>query len=176
MIKRFFFLMLVLLGLVFLFFKGLFLNPQELPLAQLDKPAPAFTLPLLDNLSRVVTEQDLKGHITVIHVWASWCASCKNELPLLMRIAQDKKIRLIGVNYRDQVEDAQQWLKNYGNPYEWTIFDPNADLGFNWGVYGTPETFIVDQLGVIRYRLSGPLSEKTVKNVLLRTIKGLEDE
>jgi len=176
MMKRFLFLMLFLMGLVLLFFKGLFLNPKELPLAQLDKSAPAFTLPLLDNLSRVVTEQDLKGRTTVVHVWASWCSSCKNELPILMRIAEDKKIHLIGVNYRDQVEPAQQWLKNYGNPYEWTIFDPNGDLGFNWGVYGTPETFIVDRFGVIRYRLSGPLTDRTYNNVLLRTIRDIEHE
>lgn len=163
--KRFMLIPLFFIGLIFLLLKGLSLDPKALPLAQINQPVPPFTLPLLGNLSKIVTEQDLTGRMTVVHFWASWCPSCRKELPLLFRLSQNKAIHLVGVNYRDEMRVAEHWLKNDGNPYEWTIFDPNGDLGFNWGVYGTPETFIIDENGVIRYRLSGPLSEKTVNEI-----------
>lgn len=175
--KRFLVMVPILLlsGLLLLFVKGLALNPKELPSALLQKPVPVFTLPRLDNLSKVVTEQDFKNKVTVVHFWATWCHACRRELPLLMKIAADKKIQLISVNYRDQVADAQFWLNSYGDPYEYTIFDPNGDLGFRLGLYGTPETFVIDKKGLIQLRLSGPLSEKIYQEVVLRLVGELND-
>jgi len=139
---------------------GLRLDPRKIPSPLVDKPLPAFSLPTLANPKKSLTNADFHGRVAVINVWASWCAACKQEHPVLMRIAGEKMIPLIGLNYKDKRNDALGVLKNEGNPYADILVDADGRVGLDWGVYGVPETFVVDKNGVIRYKQIGPINEE----------------
>lgn len=145
-------LLFIVLG-VFLY-KGLFLNPQAMPSALEGQPVPAFKLLTVRQGDRVVTKADLKGDLYLLNVWATWCAGCKIEHPYLLDISKSG-VPIYGVNYRDTIENANKWLQDYRDPYQFSIFDVNGDLGVNLGVYGAPETFLVDHKGIIRMRYAG---------------------
>lgn len=131
-------------------------DPGAVPSPLIGKAVPAFTLPTLDGTG-TVTEADLRGGVTVLNIFASWCLPCRAEHPVLMRIAADRKVRVIGLNYKDKPEDAKKWLAELGNPYAVIASDLKGRVAIDFGVYGVPETFIVDARGIIRYKHVGPI-------------------
>lgn len=155
--------------------KGLSINPRELPSALIGKPFPAFSLPSLQQPKQLLSAADLPARPVLVNVWATWCPSCKVEHPQLVSIARDDGIPIIGLNYKDDAPAAKQWLKQYDNPYMFNIFDPEGKLGFNLGVYGAPETYILDAGGIIRYRHAGPIDKKTWKT-MRNIVRDLERE
>lgn len=161
----------VLIGVLLAY--GLSLDPRKIPSPLVDKPLPAFSLPTLENPKKVVTNTDLHGKVVIINVWASWCAACKVEHPVLMAFTQRQAAPLIGLNYKDAPEDALAVLKADGNPYKVSLLDRDGRTGIDWGVYGVPETFVVDKEGVIRYKHIGPISAEDIQDTLLPLLEKL---
>ncbi|RDE18032.1 DsbE family thiol:disulfide interchange protein [Motiliproteus coralliicola] len=156
-------------------FKGLSLNPRELPSALVGKPFPAFELSALQDQAKQLTKVDLPKQPHLVNIWATWCPSCKVEHPQLLSIARDDNIPIVGLNYKDTAPEAQKWLRVYENPYVFNIFDPKGKLGFDLGVYGAPETYIVDAKGIVRYRHAGPIDVETWKT-MRNIVRDLERE
>lgn len=152
---------------------GLKLDPRKIPSPLVDKPLPAFSLPTLDSPSRSLSNEDFKGKVVLINVWASWCAACRQEHPLLMEVARAKQVPLIGLNYKDKREDGLRVLRTEGNPYDVSLVDADGRVGIDWGVYGVPETFVIDKTGVIRYKYIGPISVQDWEKILLPLIQKL---
>lgn len=136
---------------------GLKLDPRYVPSPLIDKPAPEFSLPVLGQAGQKVTSQELQGKVWMMNVWASWCAACKIEHPVLLDMA-NKGALLVGLNYKDTDTNARAWLNQYQNPYTTVIVDTDGRTGIDWGVYGVPETFLIDQAGNIRYKHIGPVA------------------
>ena len=170
---------LVLLPLViFLMLVALFLtrlysgDPSRIPSALIGNPAPQINLPAVAGLDRNgqpvpgIDAAGFKGAVTVVNVWASWCAPCHDEAPLLMRLAQDNRLRVIGINYKDKPENARRFLGRYGNPFAAAGADENGRAAIEWGVYGVPETFVVGRDARIAYKLVGPITPDNLDNVL----------
>lgn len=157
-VKLFIPLALFVLLSIFLY-QGLSKDPNELPSALVGKPVPAFALPALDNPEKIITEKAYKGQAHLINVWATWCPSCKVEHPYLLKLAE-MGIPIVGLNYKDESRAALAVLDATGNPYVDNIFDKEGRLGLDLGVYGAPETFIVDAKGIVRYRLAGVIDEE----------------
>ena len=143
---------------------GLNLNPREVPSPLIDKPAPDFTLPALSNPQNNLSRSDLVQEVSLFNVWASWCVACREEHPVLMELARQDKVKIYGLNYKDLREDALRWLKQFGDPYVESAQDLEGQVGIDWGVYGVPETFIVDRQGSIRYKHIGPVTPEIVEN------------
>lgn len=141
---------------------GLTLNPRELPSTMLGKQAPAFTLSTLADSQASFSPDDLKGQRWILNVWASWCVSCRYEHPLLNEIAEKTDIPIIGLNYKDDADDARKWLQERGDPYTKTALDSSGDVGIDWGVYGVPETFVIDEQGLVIYKHAGPITADIV--------------
>ena len=158
---------------VFLY-RGLYLNPAELPSAMIGKPFPAFNLPNVQG-DRQLTEADLKGKPALVNVWATWCISCRVEHPVLTKLA-DQGVLIYGVNYKDVNEDAKKWLKDFHNPYQLDINDADGSLGLNLGVYGAPETFLIDSKGIIRHKFVGVIDETVWREQLAGKYQALVDE
>ena len=156
---------------------GLKLNPRDVSSPLIDKPVPKFTLPLLKGAGRSFSPSELRGQVWVLNVWASWCVACRSEHPVLNHmVKQNSDIILVGLNYKDQKTDALAWLNNFGDPYRYTVVDSDGRVGIDWGVYGVPESFIVDKQGIIRYKHTGPVDTEAVTNVLLPLIRKLSEE
>jgi cytochrome c biogenesis protein CcmG/thiol:disulfide interchange protein DsbE len=153
---------------------GLRLDPREVPSPLIDKPAPAFTLPRLDDPAVQVAATELKGQVVVLNVWASWCVPCLAEHPLVTELARSTKARVVGLNYKDQAEDAARWLQRHGNPYEMVLTDREGRVGIDYGVYGVPETFIIDKQGVIRHKHVGPITPQALQEEILPLVKKLD--
>ena len=170
---RYFAPLAVLLLVAGLFWVGLGLQPGVVPSPLIGKPAPAFELPLLDDPARTFRHTDLAGRVTLVHVWATWCVVCRAEHPTLLAFARRGIVPVVGYNYRDDRELAREWLAEAGNPYELTLFDPAGDVAIDWGVYGTPETFVVDRAGVIRYKHVGPLTDALIERELMPLLESL---
>lgn len=169
------FLPLALLAAVgLLFWVGLSLNPTLVPSPLIGQPAPAFDLPRLGASDERFTTQDLRGRVTMIHVWASWCVTCRAEHSTLAAFAERGVVPVIGFNYRDQEPAARRWLETLGNPYELVVVDADGRVGTDFGVYGTPETFIVDHEGIIRYKHVGPLTESLIESHIMPLLAQLE--
>lgn len=149
----------VLVGLLALLGYGLQQDPREVPSPLIGKPAPAFDLPSLDG-SAQVTPQDLRGRPVLVNFFASWCAGCQIEHPVLMKLAREHGVEIVGMDYKDTRADAQQWLARHGNPYRSLIADEQGRAGLDWGVYGVPETYLLDADGRILYKQIGPMSER----------------
>jgi cytochrome c biogenesis protein CcmG/thiol:disulfide interchange protein DsbE len=147
-------------------------DPSRIPSALIGREAPQTDLAPLDGLVRDgvqvpgLAANDFKGNVTLLNVWASWCVPCHDEAPLLVQLAQDKRIRIAGINYKDQAENARRFLGRYGNPFAAIGVDGNGRAAIEWGVYGVPETFIVGRDGRIAYKLVGPITEENMENVL----------
>lgn len=139
--------------------KGLRLNPTELPSALIGKPVPRFSIPEVSQSNKNITESIFKGQVAILHVWSSWCTACQKESEFIQTIAKNHKLYIIGLNYYDDLKSAKDWLAAKGNPYQVNLFDKEGRLAIDFGVYGTPETFIIDKNGIIRYRHVGPLNE-----------------
>ncbi len=150
--------LVVFLVMAIFLWRGLSLNPQELPSALVGKTLPEFELPVLSE-TRKVDQKDIVGEPFLLNVWATWCPTCINEHPFLMEL-QERGIKIIGLNYKDEDAKAVAWLQRLGDPYQFNIVDAEGRLGLHLGVYGAPETFIVDKDGVVKYRHAGDLNER----------------
>ncbi|QSX33437.1 DsbE family thiol:disulfide interchange protein [Shewanella avicenniae] len=167
-------ILFVVLG-VFLY-QGLYLNPKELDSALEGRPVPEFNLETLDDAGVKITNHDLKGQVYIMNVWATWCPSCKYEHPYLLKLARQNIVPIYGINYRDQRELAVEELKHQGDPYTQNIYDPDGRLGLDLGVYGAPESFIVDHNGIIRFRYAGPIDMKVWQETIFPMIQQLKQE
>lgn len=155
---------------------GLGLNPHEVPSPLVGKPAPAFTLPQLHDPKKQFSSQDMKGKVWMLNVWASWCVSCKEEHPLLVALAEQKILPIYGLDYKDKPEDAELWLKKGGDPYTLSVMDSEGRIGIDYGVYGVPETYVIDKKGVIRYKQIGPITSQSLSENILPLVAKLEKE
>ncbi len=165
--------LVVFLGLVALFLIRLYAgDPSRIPSALIGHPAPQTDLPPIAGLERNgqhvpgIDAADFKGGVTVVNVWASWCVPCHDEAPLLMRLAQDSRLRVVGINYKDEPENARRFLGRYGNPFAAAGADQNGRAGIDWGVYGVPETFVVGRDARIAYKLVGAINADNLDTVL----------
>jgi cytochrome c biogenesis protein CcmG/thiol:disulfide interchange protein DsbE len=165
----------IFLGVALFLYRGLYLNPTELPSALIGKPFPAFALPSLDDPARTLTQDDLKGKPALVNVWATWCPSCRAEHPVLNQLTQMGVI-IHGVNYKDQRAPAQKWLRELHNPYQLNIEDAKGSLGLDLGVYGAPETFFIDAQGIIRHKFVGTIDERVWREQLAPLYQQLVDE
>lgn len=162
-------------GLVWVLWQGLMSPKTHNTAPQLDKPAPVFHLAdLFDNNS--IDNDIFIGQVSLVNFWASWCAACHDEHAMLLQIATQYGVPIIGVNYKDENADAKAWLSRFGNPYQYVISDIKGDMGMDWGVIAVPETFIVDELGIIRYKQSGPINSTLWEETLWPRIMMLQKE
>lgn len=155
--------------------RGLNLNPREVPSPLIDKPAPAFTLPLLGKPEQRMAREQMLGQVWVLNVWASWCVPCRAEHPLLMALAARKLAPVVGLNYKDKADAAQIFLDRLGDPFQATVVDADGRVAIDYGVYGVPETFVIDKQGVIRLKHIGPLTPEVIQEriePLLRKLNG----
>jgi len=153
---------------------GLKLDPREVPSPLIDKPAPKFALARLDDAAKTVRLDDLKGKVFILNVWASWCVACREEHPLLLDFAKKRVVPVYGLNYKDTRPDATAWLARFGNPYEASFFDEDGRVGLDFGVYGVPETFVVDGNGVIRMKHIGPITPEVLANKIEPLLRKLD--
>jgi cytochrome c biogenesis protein CcmG/thiol:disulfide interchange protein DsbE len=165
-----FLVMVVFLGI------GLKLDPHEVPSPLINKPAPAFTLPQLHEPQKTFSPADMKGKVWLLNVWASWCVSCRQEHIYLTEFARDGSINLMGLNYKDEPAAAMQWLERLGNPYKISISDIDGMAGLDWGVYGVPETFIIDKKGIVRHKQTGPVDPTILQTIIMPLIEQLNRE
>jgi cytochrome c biogenesis protein CcmG/thiol:disulfide interchange protein DsbE len=152
---------------------GLSLNPREVPSPLVGKPAPEFSLPRLDQPGEKLSPEALRGKVWVLNVWASWCAPCRDEIPVLMKLARTKTVPIYGLNYKDRRDDALGLLKQLGDPYVASAVDVDGRVGIDYGVYGVPETYVIDQAGVIRLKHIGPVTPETVEKKIAPLVKEL---
>lgn len=153
--------LVVFLLLAAVLYAGFSLNdPHVLPSALLNKPFPKFSLPSLDHPDQRIDEGALRGQIHLVNVWGTWCPTCASEHPELLRISREEGVPILGINYKDEAALAQQWIQTRGNPYAMSVVDQDGKLGLDLGVYGAPETFLVDAQGVIRYKLIGDVNPR----------------
>jgi cytochrome c biogenesis protein CcmG/thiol:disulfide interchange protein DsbE len=164
-------LFVVLVGFLW---HGLSLNPREVPSPLIGKPAPGFELTRLDQPAKAVSEKDLRGQVWLLNVWASWCVSCMEEHPILVQFARQNVVPIYGLNYKDKREDALSWLAKHGDPYTMSLSDPEGRVGIDYGVYGVPETYVIDKTGVIRYKRIGPVTEEVLAQKILPLVKELK--
>ena len=164
----------VIVALLGLLLFGLSNDPRTIPSPFIGKPAPAFELQTLRDPSKVMTTADLKGEVSLVNVWASWCVACRHEHQLLVDLARTGKVRIIGLNYKDEAADAKLWLQRLGNPYMVTLVDRDGRAGIDWGVYGVPETFIVDRDGVVQHKHVGPVTPDSLRDTILPLIERLK--
>jgi cytochrome c biogenesis protein CcmG/thiol:disulfide interchange protein DsbE len=157
-----------------LLFQGLYMDPTKVPSPLIDHPAPQFRLPELADPTRTVATEDLKKQVSLLNVWATWCVSCRHEHPLLMQLA--RQVPIFGLDYKDERPDARAWLQRFGNPSVANAFDADGRVGIDWGVYGTPETFIIDQAGQIRYKHIGPITAQDAQEIILPWVQKLRAE
>ncbi len=162
--------LLILLGI------GLTLNPREVPSPLVGRPAPTFTLPRLDDPETPFDSAErLRGRVSLFNVWASWCVACRQEHPFLMQLAR-QGVTIYGLDYKDTREAGLQWIERLGNPYRAVAFDTDGKVAIDWGVYGVPETFVIDKQGVIRYKHIGPITPKDWEEKLGPLVAYLEKQ
>jgi len=155
-------------------FVGLGLNPHEVPSPLVGKPAPAFSLPQLHEPEKQFSLQDMKGKVWLFNVWASWCTACEYEHPLFMELSRRNLVPLYGMDYKDKREDGMAWLQQHGNPYTLVVSDAEGRVGIDYGVYGVPETYLIDKQGVIQYKHIGVVTEKDLSEKILPMVKELQ--
>ena len=171
--KRYLLPLIVFAVLIGFLAVGLNLNPREVPSPLIGKPAPAFALARLDDPARKITHTDLKGQVWILNVWASWCVACRQEHPLLVDFAKRSTVPLYGLNYKDKRSDGLAWLARFGNPYTASLFDIDGRVGIDFGVYGVPETFVIDKQGVIRFKQIGPVTPEVLRDQIEPLLKQL---
>ena len=174
--KRFWFLipLAAFLALAVMLAVGLKLDPREVPSPLIDKPAPKFALQRLDDAQKTIRLDDMRGKVWVLNVWASWCVACREEHPLLVEFAKKRVVPLYGLNYKDKRDDAKAWLARFGNPYDASLFDDEGRVGIDFGVYGVPETFVIDKQGTVQLKHVGPLTPDVVRERIEPLVKKLQ--
>ena len=155
---------------------GLNLKPNEIPSPFINKLAPAFSAPKLDAPKEKLSPADLKGQVWIFNVWASWCVSCRAEHPVLNQLAKENVVVIVGLNYKDEPTDAKNWLNTLGNPYSVSIMDQDGRIGIDYGVYGVPETFVIDKKGLIRFKHTGPVTAEDLQQTFFPLIAKLQAE
>lgn len=153
---------------------GLTLKPSEVPSPLIDKPAPDFSLPQLDTPEQTFSAQSMHGKVWLLNVWASWCAACLDEHPVLLNLAKSGVVPIIGLDYKDSRDEALAWLRRHGNPYVLSVIDAQGRVGIDYGVYGVPETFVIDKAGMIRYKHIGPVTPAAVRDTILPLVRELQ--
>jgi cytochrome c biogenesis protein CcmG/thiol:disulfide interchange protein DsbE len=153
---------------------GLTRDPRQLPSPFIGKPAPAFRVPQVHAADKTFSPEDMKGQVWMLNVYASWCVACREEHPLLVEIAKSNAVPLVGLDYKDKREDALKLLQQQGNPYTLSAFDADGRVGIDFGVYGVPETFIIDKQGIIRHKQIGPITPDALQNEILPLIAKLK--
>jgi len=154
---------------------GLTLDPRRVPSPLIGKPVPVFELPLLDKPG-TLSSSDLRGEISLVNAWASWCVACRSEHEIVTELSRSGLIKVYGLNYKDEAGNAKQWLKRLGNPYFVNAVDRDGRVGIEWGVYGTPESFLIDHNGIIRHKVIGPITPSIVSEELVPLIKQIKSE
>ncbi|MDO9312687.1 MAG: DsbE family thiol:disulfide interchange protein [Nitrosomonas sp.] len=155
---------------------GLTLNPRQVPSPLIDKPAPIFQLNHLHEPDRLMASNDNLGKVWLLNVWASWCVACRDEHPLLVQLANSGIVPIYGLNYKDERNTALQWLKRYGDPYTISIVDTDGRVGIDYGVYGVPETYVIDKKGIIRHKQIGPVTVDALQKTIIPLIIELQKQ
>ncbi|MBS0300084.1 MAG: DsbE family thiol:disulfide interchange protein [Gammaproteobacteria bacterium] len=155
---------------------GLTLNPRQVPSPLIDKPAPKFQLNQLQESDKIMSSDDNLGKVWMLNVWASWCVACRDEHPLLVQLAKTGFVPIYGLNYKDERTTAMQWLKRYGDPYTISIVDSDGKVGIDYGVYGVPETYVIDKKGIIRHKQIGPVTVDSLEKTIIPLIKELQQQ
>lgn len=171
--QRFLLPFAIFLALLLFLGIGLHLNPREVPSPFIGKPAPAFALTQLNDPEKTISPKDMLGQVWMLNVWASWCVSCRQEHPVLMDLSRQGVLPILGLNYKDGRAEGIAWLQQFGNPYLLSAFDAKGMVGIDYGVYGVPETFLIDKRGVIRLKHIGPVTPAVIAEKLLPLIKEL---
>lgn len=170
--------LLVFVVLVSFLYAGLGLNPREVPSPLIDKPAPVFELSLLqtkfEHQDSTFSSKDMLGKVWLLNVWASWCVACRQEHPLIVELAKQNIVPIYGLNYQDESMDALAWLDQFGDPYTASLVDFDGRVGIDFGVYGVPETFVIDKQGIIRYKQIGPITESALNDKILPLVQELQ--
>jgi cytochrome c biogenesis protein CcmG, thiol:disulfide interchange protein DsbE len=165
--------LLLFLGLAAFLLRGLWLNPREVPSPLIGKPAPVFERPLLDAPNTAWASSSMAGQVWVLNVWASWCAPCRIEHPLFNELAKKNLVPIVGMNYKDMPDNGKAWLAELGNPYRTVFMDFDGKIGIDFGVYGVPETFVIDRQGVIRHKHIGPVTPEAMEKKIVPLIREL---
>ena len=171
---RYFLPLAIFFGLVYFLWRGLSLDPKVIPSALLNKPAPQFSLAQLQAPEQTLSAADMKGQVWLLNVWGSWCVSCRYEHPVLNDLAKQQLVPIIGLNWKDRPEDATAWLARFGNPYQTSVMDRDGRVAIDFGVYGAPETFVIDKAGMIRHKHTGPISPDDLRNVIVPLLRELK--
>ena len=161
------------LALLALLAAGLTLNPRQVPSPLIGKPAPAFELPLLHAPDKTFSHKEMLGTVWIMNVWASWCPPCLVEHPVVTELARAGVAPVVGLNYKDAREDALPWLKRNGDPFRFSVYDAAGRIAIDYGVYGVPETYVIDRQGIIRYKHIGPLTPEVARHKLVPLIQEL---
>ena len=164
----------IFLVLVAFFAIGLRLDPREVPSPLIDKQAPAFEVVQLHEPDKLIGTEQLRGQVWLLNVWASWCVACRSEHPHLVELARQNLVPIYGLNYKDERDDALRWLQQFGDPYMVSAHDLDGRVGLNYGVYGVPETFLIDKEGVIRYKHIGPVDPDVINNTIMPMVRELQ--
>jgi len=166
--------LVVFVALAGFLFVGLWRDPREVPSPLIDKPAPQFKLSQLAKPADSLGTADLKGQVWLLNVWASWCVSCREEHPLLVELGKAQIVPLIGLNYKDEPAAGMKWLAQNGDPYTTSVVDRDGRVGIDFGVYGVPETFVIDKAGTIRYKQIGPITQEALEKKILPLVRELQ--
>lgn len=171
---RFILPFVIFIVLAFFLFRGLSLDPRDVPSPLINKPAPAFSLPQLQTPDKKFSPEQMKGKVWLLNVWASWCVSCVEEHPVLVELSRQNIVPIIGFDWKDKAPDAEAWLRQKGNPYTLTVADADNRVGIDFGVYGVPETYVIDKQGIIRYKQTGPVTPQNLRDTILPLVAELE--
>lgn len=153
---------------------GLTRDPREVPSPLIDKPAPVFSLQQLHAPQTTFDSKSMLGQVWLLNTWASWCVACREEHPVLLEYAKTKSVPLIGLDYKDKPEEGSKWLARFGNPYDFSVSDLDGRVGIDFGVYGVPETFLIDKQGIIRYKQIGPVTPEALRDKIIPLIRELQ--
>lgn len=170
---RFLLPLAIFLAIAFFLWRGLSLNPREVPSPLIGKQVPQFAVPVLDDSARMLTAAGLRGNVYLLNVWGSWCVSCRIEHPVLVELAKRGTIPIYGLNWKDKHEDAVAWLARYGDPYVASGVDRDGKVAIDFGVYGAPETYLIDREGIIRFKQTGPLTWKIIEEQIMPLVAKL---
>ena len=166
--------LVVFLGLAAFLAVGLTRDPREIPSPFIGKAAPGFKLEQLADEKLAFTPDEMKGKVWLLNVWASWCVACRVEHPLLVQMSKQKTVPIVGLNYKDKNAEGLAWLAQHGDPYTLSVVDADGRVGIDWGVYGVPETFVIDKTGLIRYKHIGPVSVEALQDKILPLVRKLQ--
>lgn len=173
---RFIIPLVVIVMISVLLYQGLNSNPHEIPSPLIGKPAPVFTLPQLHEPGKKFSPQDMLGKVWLLNVWASWCVACKEEHTVLLALARQNVVPIYGVDYKDKREDGEAWLASGGNPYVLSVSDTEDSIGNDYGVFGVPETYVIDKQGIVRYKQAGAITSQSLKEKILPLVTELQNK